>query len=175
MLTPEGLYIFLWPYLTKSSTTFFYNFCTFSQTLTNAARPIPLKWTNAIRMHLALIPRAHTTVLAILRLLEMVLIVKVSLVFEGDVICILFPTLNVAVNCLELTFIRNSHRRSWLSSEIHIEEVDFHPEFTSRRHNFTLIFAQKRIAFSFCFKFLTTLHELLHDADMTLSVELKKI
>ena len=59
-------------------------------------------------MHFALIPRAHTTVLAILRLLEMVLIVKVSLVLEGDVICILFPMLNV----VELTFIRNSHRRS---------------------------------------------------------------
>ena len=52
-------------------------------------------------MHLALTPRAHTTVLAILRLLEMVLIVKVSLVFEGDEIFILFPTLNVAVNCLD--------------------------------------------------------------------------
>ena len=148
----KGLYIFLGPYLTKSSTIFFLP-CTFFQTLTNAARPIPLKWTNAIRMHLAPIPRAHTTVLAILRLLEMVLIVKVSLVFEGDVICILFPTLNAAVNCLELT------------SEIHIEEVDFHPE----------LCAQKRIAFSLCFKCLTTLHELLHDADMTLSVEPKNI
>ena len=61
-------------------------------------------------MHLALIPRAHTTVLAILRLLEMVLIVKVSLVFEDDEIFILFPTLNVAVNCLEFTLIRYSHR-----------------------------------------------------------------
>ena len=159
----KGLYIFLGPYLTKSSTIFFFLPCTFSQTLTNAARPIPLKWTNAILMHLALIPRAHTTVLVILRLLEMVLIVKVSLVFEGDVICILFPTLNVAVNCLELT------------SEIHIEEVDFHPEFTSRRHNFTLLCAQKRIAFSLCFKCLKTLHELLHDTDMTPSVELKSI
>ena len=149
----KGLYIFLGPYLTKSSTIFFFLPCTFFQTLTNAARPIPLKWTNAIRMHLAPIPRAHSTVLAILRLLEMVLIVKVSLVFEGDVICILFPTLNVAVNCLELT------------SEIHIEEVDFHPE----------LCAQKRIAFSLCFKCLTTLHELLHDTDMTPSVELKSI
>ena len=119
----QGLYIFLWPYLTRSSITFFFNMYVLSQTLTNAARPILWKWTNAIRMHLALIPRAHTTVLAILRLLEMVLIVKVSLVFEGDVICILFPTLNVAVNCLELTFIQNSHRRSWLSSGIHIKEA----------------------------------------------------
>ena len=118
----QGLYIFLWPYLTRSSITFFFNMYVLSQTLTNAARPILWKWTNAIRMHLALIPRAHTTVLAILRLLEMVLIVKVSLVFEGDEICILFPTLNVAVNCLELTFNRNSHRRGWLSSGIHIEE-----------------------------------------------------
>ena len=56
-------------------------------------------------MHLALIPRAQTTVLAILRLLEMVLIVKASLVFEDDEIFILFPTLNVAVNCLEFTLI----------------------------------------------------------------------
>ena len=119
----QGLYIFLWPYLTRSSITFFFNMYVLSQTLTNAARPILWKWTNAIRMHLALIPRAHTTVLAILRLLEMVLIVKVSLVFEGDEICILFPTLNVAVNCLELTFNRNSHRRGWLSSGIHIEEA----------------------------------------------------
>ena len=119
----QGLYIFLWPYLTRSSTTFFFNMYVVFQTLTNAARPILRKWTNAIRMHLALIPRAHTTVLAILRLLEMVLIVKVSLVFEGDEICILFPTLNISVNCLELTFNRNSHRRGWLSSGIHIEEA----------------------------------------------------
>ena len=43
-------------------------------------------------MHLALIPKAHTTVLAILRLLEMVLIVKVSLIFhEGDEVYICFP------------------------------------------------------------------------------------
>ena len=78
------------------------------------ARLMPLKWTNAIRMHLAIIPRAHTNVLAILRILGMVLIVKIRLVFymhEGDEIYILFPMLNVAVYCLELTFIRNSHRR----------------------------------------------------------------
>ena len=163
MLTPERIVYFSRTLSHQVFNNFFFLPCTFSQTLTNAARPIPLKWTNAIRMHLALIPRAHTTVLAILCLLEMVLIVKVSLVFKGDVICILFPTLNVAVNCLELT------------SEIHIEEVDFHPEFTSRRHKFTLLCAQKRIAFSFCFKCLTTLHELLHDTDMTPSVELKNI
>ena len=78
-------------------------------------------------MHLALIPRARTTVLAILRLLEMVLIVKVSLVFEGDVIFILFPTLNVAVNCLELTFIRNSHRGGIiLRYFVHKNESLFH-------------------------------------------------
>ena len=78
-------------------------------------------------MHLALIPRARTTVLAILRLLEMVLIVKVSLVFEGDVICILFPTLNVAVNCLELTFTRNSHRGGIiLRYFVHKNESLFH-------------------------------------------------
>ena len=75
-------------------------------------------------MHLALIPRAHTTVLAILCILGMVLNVKVRLFFhEGDEIYILFPTLNVAVN--------------WL-------RADFHPKFTSRRHKFTLPYAQKR-------------------------------
>ena len=65
---------------------------------------------NAIQMHLALIPRAHTTVLLILHLLEIVLIVNFSLVFEGDEVLISFPTLNVAVNCLEFNFTRHSHR-----------------------------------------------------------------
>ena len=116
----KRLYIFLWAYLTKSSTTLFFTIYVLSQTLMNVVRPTPLKWTNAIRTHLALIPRALTTVLAILRLWEMVLVVNVSLVFEGDEIFILFPTLNVAVNCLEFTF-------------------------TSRRHNFTLPCAQERI------------------------------
>ena len=56
-----------------------------SQTLTNAARLMPSKSTYAIQMHLALIPRALTTVLAILLILGMVLIVKVRLAFhEGD-------------------------------------------------------------------------------------------
>ena len=98
-----------------------------SQTLMNVVRPIPLKWTNAIRTHLALIPRALTTVLAILRLWEMILVVNFSLVIEGDEIFILFPTLNVAINCLEFTF-------------------------TSRRHNFTLPCAQERINVWLCFK-----------------------
>ena len=40
----------------------------------------------------------------------MVLIVKASLVFEDDEFFILFPTLNVAVNCLEFTLIRHLHR-----------------------------------------------------------------
>ena len=86
---------------------------------------IPSKWTDAIQIHLALIPRAHhTTVLAILCKLGMVLNVKVSLVFhEGDEIYILFLTLNAAVNWL------------W---------ADFHSKFTSRRRNFTLPCAQKR-------------------------------
>ena len=75
-------------------------------------------------MHLALIPRAHKTVLSNLSILEMVLHVKDSLVFhEDDEIYILFPTLNVAVN--------------WL-------RADFHPKFTSRRHKFTLPNAQKQ-------------------------------
>ena len=67
---------------------------------------IPSKWTDAIQIHLALIPRAHhTTVLAILCKLGMVLNVKVSLVFhEGDEIYILFPTFNVAVNWLRADF-----------------------------------------------------------------------
>ena len=50
--------------------------------------------------------------------------------------------------------------------------VDFHPTFTSRRHNFMLPWAQKRIIFYYVLNDLTTLHELLHDADMKLSVEL---
>ena len=123
ILTSAGVVYFSLTLSDQVFNNFFFTMYVLFQTLTNAARPILWKWTNAIRMHLALIPRAHTTVLAILRLLEMVLIVKVSLVFEGDVICILFPTLNVAVNCLELTFIRNSHQRSWLSSGIHIQEA----------------------------------------------------
>ena len=49
---------------------------------------------------------------------------KVRWVFHGgDEIYILFPTLNVTVNCLDLTYIRNSHREGWLSSEIHIQEI----------------------------------------------------
>ena len=42
-------------------------------------------------MHLALVPRARTISLAIPRLLEMVLIVKANLVFEGDEIFVWFP------------------------------------------------------------------------------------
>ena len=110
MLTPEEIVYFSLTLSEQGFNNFFFTMYVLSQTLTNAARLIPLKWTNAIRLHLALIPRARTTVLAILRLLEMVLILKVSLVFEGDVIFILFPTLNVAVNFLEFTFIRHSHR-----------------------------------------------------------------
>ena len=140
MLSPEGIVYFSRTLSDQVFNNFFFLPCTFFQTLTNAARPIPLKWTNAIRMHLAPIPRAHSTVLAILRLLEMVLIVKVSLVFEGDVICILFPALNVAVNCLELTFIRNSHRRSWLSSGIHIEEAWFYATLCTKTNRFFIVF-----------------------------------
>ena len=132
----KRLYIFLWPYLTKSSTTLFFIMYVLSQTLMNVVRSIPLKWTNAIRTHLALIPRAPTTGLAILRLWEMVLVVNVSLVFEGDEIFILFPTLNVAVNCLEFTF-------------------------TSRRHNFTLRFVHKNEStFDYVLNDFKTLHEL---------------
>ena len=122
----KRLYVVLRPYLTKSSTTLFFTMYILSQTLTNVVRPIPSKWKNAIRMHLALIPRARTTVLAILLLLEMVLIVNVSLVFEGDEVFILFPTLNVAVNCLEFTFIWHSHRGGIiLRSLVHNNESTF--------------------------------------------------
>ena len=102
-------------------------------------------------MHLALIPRAHTTVLAILRILGMVFIVKVTLVFnmhEGYEIYILFPTLK------ELTFIRNSHRGGIiLRYFVHKNESPFDCVLND----------------------LTTLHELLHDADMTLPVELRNL
>ena len=111
-----------WPSLQQH----FFPIFVLSQTLTNAARHIPLKWTNAIRMHLALIPRAHTTVLAILRLLEMVLSVKVSLVFEGDEIFYFVSH----VECSSKLF-----------------RVYSHPTFTSRRHNITLPWAQERIDF----------------------------
>ena len=77
-------------------------------------------------MHLSLIPRAHTTVLLILRLLEIVLIVNFSLVFEGDEVLISFPTLNVAVNCLEFNFTRHSHRRGIiLRSLVHKNKSTF--------------------------------------------------
>lgn len=55
--------------------------------LTNAARLMPLKLANAIRMNLALLPRANTT------------------------ICFLSQLKCIAINCLELTFIRHSHRQ----------------------------------------------------------------
>ena len=92
MLTPEEIVYFfsdlIWPSLQQ---LIFFTMYVLSQTLTNAARPIPSKWTNAIRMHLALIPKAHTTVLAILRLLEMVWIVKVSLVLKAMKFLFCFP------------------------------------------------------------------------------------
>ena len=49
------------------------------QTLTSAVRFMASKWITATSMLLALIPRAHTTALAILPILGMVLHVKVSL------------------------------------------------------------------------------------------------
>ena len=113
-------------------------------------------------MHLALIPRAHTTVLASLRILGMVLTVKVTLVFnmhEGDEIYILFPTLKVIVNCLELIFIRNSHRGH------------LHPGGIILRY-----FVHKNESpIDSVLNDLTTLRGLLHDADMTLPVELRNL
>ena len=59
---------------------FWRNMYVIFQTLTNAVKLIPWKWTNAIRMPLALIHRAHTTVLVFLDTLGMVLSVKVRLI-----------------------------------------------------------------------------------------------
>ena len=59
---------------------FWLNMYVIFQTLTNAVNLIPWKWTNAIRMPLALIHRAHTTVLVFLDTLGMVLSVKVRLI-----------------------------------------------------------------------------------------------
>ena len=91
MLTPEEIVHFSLTLSEQVFNNFFFTMYVLSQTLTNAARPIPSKWTNAIRMHLALIPKAHTTVLAILRLLEMVWIVKVSLVLKAMKFLFCFP------------------------------------------------------------------------------------
>ena len=70
-------YISIFPYYTYICITEYVLF----QTLTNAVKLIPLNCTTAIRMRLALIPRAHTTVLAILRMSVIVLIMKVSFFF----------------------------------------------------------------------------------------------
>ena len=52
------------------------------------------------------------------------------------------------------------------------ENEQFHPEFTSRRHNFT---HENQSLFHCVLNDLTTFHEPWHDADMTLSVELKNL
>ena len=88
---------------------------------------------------------------------------------KGDEIYISFPTLNITLNCLEFAF-----RPKFTS-----KRLTFNPEFTSRtststEHNFTLLCAQNESLFDYVLNDLTTLHELLHDADMTLSLELKK-
>ena len=113
-------------------------------------------------MHLALIPRARTTVLATLRILGMVLTVKLTLVFnmhESDEIYILFPTLKVIVNCLELTFIRNSHRG-------HLPQGGIILRYFVRKNELPI---------DSVLNDLTTLHEFLHDADMTLPVEIRNL
>ena len=73
---------------------------------------------------------------------------------EGDEIFILFPALKVAVNSYELTFLRNSHRGSIILCYLVHKNESF---------------------FDYVLNNLTTLHELLHDVDMKLSVELKNL
>ena len=73
---------------------------------------------------------------------------------EGDDIFILFPALKVAVNSSELTFIRNSHRGGIILCYLENKNESF---------------------FDYVLNDLTTLHELLHDVDMKLSVELKNL
>ena len=67
---------------------------------------------------------------------------------------ILFPALKVAVNSSELTFIRNSHRGGIILCYLEHKNESF---------------------FYYVLNDLTTLQELLHDADMKLSVELKNL
>ena len=67
---------------------------------------------------------------------------------------ILFPALKVAVNSSELTFIRNSHRGGIILCYLVHKNESF---------------------FDYVLNDLTTIHELLHDADMKLSVELKNL
>ena len=67
---------------------------------------------------------------------------------------ILFPALKVAVNSSELTFIRNSHRGGIILCYLVHKNESF---------------------FDYVLNDLTTLQELLHDADMKLSVELKNL
>ena len=59
---------------------FWRNMYVLFQTLTNAEKLMRLKWTNAILMTLALIHRAHATVIVFLDTLGMVLSVKVRLI-----------------------------------------------------------------------------------------------
>ena len=66
----------------------------------------------------------------------------------------MFPALKVAVNSYELTFLRNSHRGSIILCYLVHKNESF---------------------FDYVLNDLTTLHELLHDADMKLSVELKNL
>ena len=62
--------------------------------------------------------------------------------------------MKAAVNSYELTFLRNSHRGSIILYYLVYKNESF---------------------FDYVLNDLTTLHELLHDADMKLSVELKNL
>ena len=77
---PQVSYAYIFYIYTFLSYTYITEYVLF-QTLTNAVRLMPLKSKTAIRMRRTLILRAHTTVLAILHILGMVLIVKVWLFF----------------------------------------------------------------------------------------------
>ena len=77
---PQVSYAYIFYIYTFLSYTYITEYVLF-QTLTNAVRLMPLKSKTAIRMRSKLILRAHTTVLAILHILGMVLIVKVQLFF----------------------------------------------------------------------------------------------
>ena len=52
--------------------------------------------------------------------------------------------------------------------------VDFHPKFTSRKHDFTRPCTQKESTFGYVLNDLKLLNVRLHDLDMTLSGELEK-
>ena len=136
--------------MTKSSISVFTVYV-LSQTLTNAARLMPLKWTNAIRMHLAIIPRAHTNVLAILCIYAWR---RWNLYFVSHFECssvLLRVDFHPKFTSKMLTFIWNSHRR-----HLHLGGINLR------------FFVLKNESLLDCvLNDLTTLHELSLNADMT--------